>query len=94
MGFEMKCNMSQMWSSDVQSGLDFEITHHPLTTRKVVHLIIAMERMKGSESTLSTEFRDENLLNFIMDSIVEGNKAGFISRYPLTKCVGFFSLLA
>ncbi|KAI4821250.1 hypothetical protein KUCAC02_029192 [Chaenocephalus aceratus] len=71
MEFEMKCNMSQMWSSDVQSGLDFEITHHPLTMRKVVHLIIAMERMKGSESTLSTEFRDENLLNFIMDSIVE-----------------------
>ncbi|XP_033974622.1 interleukin-1 beta-like [Trematomus bernacchii] len=71
MEFEMKCNMSQMWSSDVQSGLDFEITHHPLTMRKVVNLIIAMERMKGSESTLSTEFRDENLLNFIMDSIVE-----------------------
>ncbi|KAF3851419.1 hypothetical protein F7725_013191 [Dissostichus mawsoni] len=65
---EMKRNMSQMWSSD---GLDFEITHHPLTMRKVVNLIIAMERMKDSESTLSTEFRDENLLNFIMDSIVE-----------------------
>ncbi|KAI9545892.1 hypothetical protein NQZ68_032605 [Dissostichus eleginoides] len=68
---EMKCNMSQMWSSDVLSGLDFEITHHPLTMRKVVNLIIAMERMKDSESTLSTEFRDENLLNFIMDSMVE-----------------------
>lgn len=56
-------------------GLDLEITHHPLTMKRVVNLIIATERMKGSQSEhlLGTEFRDENLLNIMLDSIVEGN---------------------
>ncbi|XP_029295446.1 interleukin-1 beta [Cottoperca gobio] len=73
MDSEMNCDVSQMWSPNTSSGLDFEITHHPLTMRNVVNLIVAMERMKGSssESVLSTEFRDEQLLNVIMDSIVE-----------------------
>lgn len=56
-------------------GLDLEISHHPLTMRRVVNLVIAMERLKAStsESVLSTEFRDENLLNIMLDSFVEGN---------------------
>lgn len=54
-------------------GLDLEITHHPLTMKRVVNLIIATERMKGSQSEhlMGTEFRDENLLNIMLDSIVE-----------------------
>ncbi|XP_040011398.1 interleukin-1 beta-like [Xiphias gladius] len=70
---EMKCNMSKMWSSEMPRGLDLEISHHPLTMRHVVNLIIATERLKASisESVLSTEFRDENLLNIMLDSIVE-----------------------
>ena len=56
-------------------GLDLEISHHPLTMKRVANLIIAMERIKAttSESVLSTEFRDENLLSILLDSIVEGN---------------------
>lgn len=72
---EMKCNVSEMWSPKMPQGLDFEISHHPLTMRHVVNLIIAMERFKGSssESVLSTEFRDEHLLDMMLDSVVEGN---------------------
>ncbi|KAK5870753.1 hypothetical protein PBY51_003674 [Eleginops maclovinus] len=87
---EMKCNKSEMWSSSVSAELDFEITHHPLTMRRVVNLIIAMDRMKGSstESMLSTEFRDEHLLNFILDSIVEEQilfESGSAPPLPLTR---------
>lgn len=70
---EMSCNMSEMWSNKMPHGLDLEISHHPLTMRRVANLIIAMDRLKGSrsETVLSTDFRDENLLNIMLDSIVE-----------------------
>lgn len=72
---EMKSNMSEMWRSKMPKGLDLEVSHHPLTMKSVVNLIIAAERLKGSRSELllSTEFRDENLLSIMLDSIVEGN---------------------
>ncbi|KAG7490333.1 interleukin-1 beta [Solea senegalensis] len=64
---------SKMLSPVMPKGLDLEISQHPLTMRRVVNLIIAMERLKASrsESVLSTEFRDENLLNIMLESIVE-----------------------
>ncbi|KAM6944079.1 interleukin-1 beta-like isoform 1-T2 [Lycodopsis pacificus] len=70
---EMKCNVSEMWSPKMPKGLDFEISHHPLTMRHVVNLIVAMERFKGSssESLMSSEFRDEDLLSIMLDGIVE-----------------------
>ncbi|XP_068166553.1 interleukin-1 beta [Antennarius striatus] len=73
MDTEMKCNMSNMWNPKMPEGMDLEITHHPLSMKRVVNLIIAMERLKGSKSgpQLSTEFRDESLLNIIMESLVE-----------------------
>ncbi|NP_001267019.1 interleukin-1 beta isoform X1 [Takifugu rubripes] len=70
---QMKSNESKMLQSQMPEGLELEITHHPLTMKSVVNLVIAMERLKGnrSESLLSTEFRDENLLSMMMDTIVE-----------------------
>lgn len=57
------------------NGFDLEIVHHPLTLKRVANIIVCLERLKSrrSESVLSTEFRDENLLSFIFESIVEGN---------------------
>ncbi|XP_070689388.1 interleukin-1 beta-like [Pempheris klunzingeri] len=70
---EMQCSVSQMWRPKMPEGMDLEISHHPLTMRRVVNLIIAMEKWKGStaESVLSTEFRDENLLNIMLENLVE-----------------------
>ncbi|XP_060927660.1 interleukin-1 beta-like [Limanda limanda] len=70
---EMQCSMSQAWGPKMPQGLDLEISHHPMTMKRVVNLIIAMERLKDgvSESVLSTGFRDESLLNIMMESIVE-----------------------
>nr|AAP33156.1 interleukin-1b [Pagrus major] len=69
----MTCNVGEMWGPKMPNGLDLEITHHPLTMKRVVNLIIAMERLKGnvSESPRSTEFTDENLLNMLLESAVE-----------------------
>ena len=71
----MRCNVSEMWSTKMPKGLDLEISHHPLTMKRVANLIIAMERLKDnvSDSVLSTEFRDEHLLDIMFESIVEGN---------------------
>ncbi|TDH13106.1 hypothetical protein EPR50_G00054420 [Perca flavescens] len=70
---KMTCQVSDMWRPKLPKGLDIEISHHPLTMRQVVNLIVAMERFKGSRSTsvLSTEFTDENLLNFMLENLVE-----------------------
>lgn len=75
MASQMKCNVSEMWSSKMPKGLDLEISQHPMTMKRVANLVIAMERLKAgpSEMLLSTEFRDENLLSIMMESIVEGS---------------------
>lgn len=70
-------NNGKMLKSKMPEGLDLEISHHPLTMKSVVNLIIALDRMKSissSESLLSTEFRDENLLNIMLETVVEGKK--------------------
>ena len=72
---EMTCNATEMWSPKMPEGLDLEIAHHPLTMKRVVKLIIAMDRLKGkvSESPRSTEFTDDNLIDMLLESAVEGN---------------------
>uniref|UniRef100_UPI0037E7647F interleukin-1 beta-like n=1 Tax=Semicossyphus pulcher TaxID=241346 RepID=UPI0037E7647F len=69
----MHCNMIKNWSTKMPEGMDLEISQHPLTLRRVVNLIIATERLKSSasESLMSTEFRDENLLSIMLENIVE-----------------------
>ncbi|XP_026198056.1 interleukin-1 beta [Anabas testudineus] len=69
----MTCNMPKRWNPKMPKGLDLEFTHHPISMRRVVNIIIALERLKArsSESVLGTEFRDENLLNLIFENIVE-----------------------
>ncbi|KAK7933534.1 hypothetical protein WMY93_004430 [Mugilogobius chulae] len=64
---------STMMSSPSLSPVNLEISHHPLTMRRVVNLVIAMERMKSSvaRSLLSPDFRDEHLLSFMLESIIE-----------------------
>lgn len=74
MDFEMSY-MAEEWSLKMPKGLDLEVSHHPVTMKSVVNLIIAMERLKTSKSepVLSTDFQDENLLSIMLESIVEGN---------------------
>ncbi|KAM6930403.1 interleukin-1 beta [Xenentodon cancila] len=70
---KMTCDVSDMWGKVLPAGLNLEISRHPLTMRRVVNLIITMERLKTpkTESVISTDFRDENLLSFMLESIVE-----------------------
>ncbi|XP_031161397.1 interleukin-1 beta [Sander lucioperca] len=84
---KMTCNVSDMWSSKLPKGLDFEISHHPLTMRRVVNLIVAMEKFKGSSSTsvLSTEFTDENLLNIMLENLVEEKMVCVCESTPPTQ---------
>lgn len=68
-----KQNISNMespnkWSLKMSKNLDLEIIHHPPKMRSVVNLIIAMERMRAG----MFECKDEELLSFMLESIVEG----------------------
>lgn len=65
----------KQWTLKMAEGVDMEISHQPPNMRSVVNLIIAMERLKAgvSETLLSSEFRDEQLLSFMLESIVEGD---------------------
>ncbi|KAJ0019731.1 hypothetical protein NQD34_007300 [Periophthalmus magnuspinnatus] len=53
--------------------VNLEISHHPLSMRRVVNVVIAMERIKNSvaQSLLSPDFRDENLLSNLLESMIE-----------------------
>lgn len=72
---EMRSSVSVEWSHRLPKGLELEVSHHPLKMKCLVNIIIALEKLKGggSQSVLSTECRDENLLHMVMESIVEGN---------------------
>lgn len=52
----------------MSEGLDMEIIQHPPKMRSVVNLIIAMKRLENG----LFEFRDEELLSFMRESIIEG----------------------
>ncbi|XP_061623105.1 interleukin-1 beta [Phyllopteryx taeniolatus] len=69
MATETRCPMSPK----LPAGLDLELCHHPLTMRKVVNLVVAMERLKGSrtEMALRNKFSGESFLNIMIDDIVE-----------------------
>uniref|UniRef100_A0AAZ3QNC1 Interleukin-1 n=1 Tax=Oncorhynchus tshawytscha TaxID=74940 RepID=A0AAZ3QNC1_ONCTS len=62
---------SNSWSSKLPQGLDVEISHHPITLRCVANLIIVMERLNGGKGFALG--RDESLLNFLLESAVEGS---------------------
>ncbi|KAM8886610.1 interleukin-1 beta-like [Spinachia spinachia] len=68
-----ECDASGTWSPEMPKGLAIQLSHHPLTMRQVVNLIVAMERFKGSGSgsPMSSEFRDEDMLNVMLDGLVE-----------------------
>lgn len=97
---QMTSNNSKMLKSKMPEGLGLEISHHPLTMKSVVNLIIALDRLKGSSSSsssetlLSTEFRDENLLNIMMDTVVEGKCRGTCNKGWIIAIVFFFKLEA
>lgn len=79
---EMTCCSAPIWSPKMPQGLDLEISRHPLTMRQVVNLVIAMERFKTSLS----DFRDENLLSVMLESIMEER---FVSEESATPSAQF-----
>ncbi|CAN9512849.1 unnamed protein product [Ophioblennius macclurei] len=70
---DSQMDLRDTWALKMPKGLDLEVSRHPHTMKQVVNLIIAMERLKGDrpESVLSSDFRDENLLSIMLESIVE-----------------------
>ncbi|XP_056131520.1 interleukin-1 beta-like [Lampris incognitus] len=100
MEFESQCSlmtstsMSERWTSRMPQGLDLEISQHPLTMKSVVNLIIAMERLKDttkSESPMSSEFRDEDLLNIMLESAVEEEFVFEVTAAPPAERQGKFN---
>ncbi|XP_024131064.1 interleukin-1 beta [Oryzias melastigma] len=81
---KMTCSKSDMYRMKMSHGLHLEISHHPLTMRSVVNLIIAIDRLKAGrmEEVIGTDFRDENLLNVMLESILEERHVAERSSAP------------
>ncbi|KAJ3580615.1 hypothetical protein NHX12_034313 [Muraenolepis orangiensis] len=80
MEFQCECismkrtSSSERWSGRMPQGMDLERIKHPLTMRQVVNLVIAVDRLDGrshSKTVRSSEFRDEDLINILLESAVE-----------------------
>ncbi|XP_067083794.1 interleukin-1 beta-like [Osmerus mordax] len=67
----MTTSESHTWSSKMPHGVGLEISHHPLSMRRVANLIIALERLRDHQRTMSPGFRDEDLLSLMLESVVE-----------------------
>lgn len=79
-------------------GMGLEITHHPLTMKHVVNLVIDCLKHNESQNFLSSEFRDSDLLNFLIESAVDEQlvlnltdsapppQMGFIREDPAQEC--------
>lgn len=76
-----------MYRMKMSHGLHLEISHHPLTMRSVVNLIIAIDRLKAGrmEEVIGTDFRDENLLNVMLESILEGTSQEVLNPTQVTE---------
>ncbi|KAF6727491.1 Interleukin-1 beta [Oryzias melastigma] len=84
---KMTCSKSDMYRMKMSHGLHLEISHHPLTMRSVVNLIIAIDRLKAGrmEEVIGTDFRDENLLNVMLESILEGTSQEVLNPTQVTE---------
>ena len=71
-------------------GVGLEISHHPLSMRRVANLIIALERLRDHQRTMSPGFRDEDLLSLMLESVVEGEAIRMHQTSVERAILGFF----
>lgn len=64
--------VSQSGRCDLHKGLRIEVTTEPLSMRRIANVIIALQRLKPSQSFQSTEFTDQELFNIFMENVIEG----------------------
>ena len=55
----------------MDKGINLEMWRHSSSMKQVVNIIIALKRMKHIK-TKSSEFGEEEVLNIIMDSVIQG----------------------
>ncbi|XP_060765200.1 interleukin-1 beta-like [Neoarius graeffei] len=70
---ELDCSDPLAMSSrcDLHEGLRIEVTKEPLSMRSVANVIIALQRLKHTQSVQSTEFTDQELFNIFMENVIE-----------------------
>lgn len=68
----MDSGVSQSSRCDLHEGLRIEVTKEPLSMRSVANVIIALQRLKHTQSVQSTEFTDQELFNIFMENVIEG----------------------
>lgn len=68
----MDSGVLQSSRCDLHEGLRIEVTKEPLSMRSVANVIIALQRLKHTQSVQSTEFTDQELFNIFMENVIEG----------------------
>lgn len=56
----------------LEDGLDLVVSHNPMSLQCVVHLMLAVNRLKKSLPHCGKKLSDDELCCAILDSLVEG----------------------
>ncbi len=61
----------------MNTDIKLEVSPHPHSMRRVVNIIIAVERLKHIKEMSSGKFCEAALLNFFLENVIEGTLANF-----------------
>ncbi len=67
----------QICKCDMNTDIQLEVSPHPHSMRRVVNIIIAVERLKHIKEMSSAKFCEAALLNFFLENVIEGTLANF-----------------
>ncbi len=67
----------QICQCDMNTDIKLEVSPHPHSMRRVVNIIIAVERLKHIKEMSSDKFCEAALLNFFLENVIEGTLANF-----------------
>lgn len=68
-----------MCQCDMHKDIKLELSPHPHSMRKVVNIVIAVEKLKHIKKMSSGKFCEDALLNIILENVIEGTVSKLLS---------------
>lgn len=63
----------------MNKGIKLELSPHPHSMRRVVNIIIAVERLKHIKEMSSGKFCEDALLSLFLENVIEGTFSKLLS---------------
>lgn len=68
-----------MCQCDMNEDIKLEVSPHPHSMKRVVNIIIAVERLKHIKVMSSDKMCEAALLNFFLENVIEGTVSKLLS---------------